>query len=311
MICVAAGMTMLSAANAAAAVLSGWSSASSMPTARQALAAVASGKTIFALGGSTGGHSGYLPSVEAYSVSSGAWTARAPMPTPRDGLAAVKGADGRIYAIGGDNSGWGGALSTVEAYTLARNSWAAVAPLPTPLTGTTGVKGPDGRIYVFGGERGTFYYGDAYAYSASSNIWATLRAMPTARYYACAAAGRDGRIYVFGGWNNLVGGHLATVEAYDPASDTWSSLPNMPTARQGCTAIAVGAQIYVIGGQNWSGMPTGVDVYSTKTRRWTTTTDLPAGRAYLAGVKASDGRIYAIGGTPDTIAPLASVGVLG
>jgi hypothetical protein len=115
-----------------------------MPTARQELAAVACGKTIFALGGSTGTHAGYLASVQAYSVASGAWTARAPMPTPRDGLAAVKGSDGRIYAIGGDNSGWGAALSTVEAYNVKCNTWVSVASLPASLTGAAAVKGADG-----------------------------------------------------------------------------------------------------------------------------------------------------------------------
>ena len=44
------------------------------------------------------------------------------------------------------------------------------------------------------------------------------------------------------------GGVYPEAWAYDPSSDAWTALPDMPNPRHGLGAVAVGEDIYVIGG---------------------------------------------------------------
>jgi N-acetylneuraminic acid mutarotase len=72
----------------------------------------------------------------------------------------------------------------------------------------------------------------------------------------------DGKLYVLGGGlpGNTVhkAGHRC-----DPASGTWEPLPDMPIELTGHQAVAVGSDIYVVGGfrtvngnrQGFSGVP--------------------------------------------------------
>ena len=87
-----------------------------MPTARRALAAVAVGGTIYAIGGYDGAE---LTANEAYDPVSDTWSAKAPMPSARGGLAAAA-VGGTIYAIGGRR--YGGHYCTNEAYDASSNS---------------------------------------------------------------------------------------------------------------------------------------------------------------------------------------------
>src|SRR2546427_4976019 len=113
-----------------------WTTLTSMPTPRSALAAVTGPDgRIYAIGGvDTLRSPEPLATVEAYTVATNTWTTVASLPTPRQLLAAAVGPDGRIYALGGADAA-GNPLHTVEAYTITTNTWAAALPLPTARSG--------------------------------------------------------------------------------------------------------------------------------------------------------------------------------
>jgi N-acetylneuraminic acid mutarotase len=92
-----------------------WATVASMPTARNALAAVTGPDgRIYAIGGHSKG--GITNTVEAYNPTTNSWTTEKSMPTSRGQLAATAGKDGRIYVIGGGNANY---LNTVEALSFS------------------------------------------------------------------------------------------------------------------------------------------------------------------------------------------------
>ena len=77
---------------------------------------------------------------------------------------------------------------------------------------------------------------------------------------------------------------------------SWSYLPDMPIPRQAHCSALVNGKIYVIGGQNDSGLIGSVLAYDIKTQTWSTC----ANRTYLArnsGAIVWNGKIYVFGGS--------------
>jgi N-acetylneuraminic acid mutarotase len=60
-----------------------------------------------------------------------------------------------------------------------------------------------------------------------------------------AAAVVKGEIYVFGGESHKT---FDSNEKYNPQTNSWTEEPPMPIGRHGLMAVAVGNNIYVIGG---------------------------------------------------------------
>jgi N-acetylneuraminic acid mutarotase len=57
-----------------------------------------------------------------------------------------------------------------------------------------------------------------------------------------------GELYVTGGFSTDPRGSVSSVEKYTPSSDTWSAVAPLPSARYSHAAVAVGSDIYVLGG---------------------------------------------------------------
>jgi N-acetylneuraminic acid mutarotase len=138
--------------------------------------------------------------------------------------------------------------------------------------------------------------------------WTRKADMPTARWSQTSAV-VNGKIYVIGGYTGEPDGIiLSTLEEYDPLTNTWIRKADMPTARCdmiGSSAVVDG-KIYVIGGDifdsDWKCIPT-VEEYNPATNTWTRKADMPTPRWSLATC-AVDGKIYAIGGAPNSITGL-------
>jgi len=238
-----------------------WSTAASMPTARDSLAtAVVNGK-IYAIGGfDNGGQS--VNTVEVYDPISNSWTTSsvtggtpgpvAPMPTARWGLAAAA-VNGQIYAIGGVDNG-GQSVNTVEVYDPISNSWNPPNPLGTPASMTTvraglAVAVVNGKIYAIGGiGTGGIILNTVEVYDPSTNSWSTAASMPTARWFLAAAA-VNGKLYAIGGGNSA-SIPFNTVEVYDPSANSWSTVASMPTARTELAATDASGSIYAVGGSS-------------------------------------------------------------
>jgi uncharacterized repeat protein (TIGR03803 family) len=77
--------------------------------------------------------------------------------------------------------------------------------------------------------------------------------------------------------------------------NSWANGAAMPVAAEAAAAVAVGSNIYVVGGYNSTGYLNNTQVYSTTTNKWTTGGALPA--AIRGGAIAEvKGLIYFIGG---------------
>jgi N-acetylneuraminic acid mutarotase len=232
------------------------------------------------------------------------------MPTARSIVSAAAASNGKIYTIGGyDGSSH---LATVEEYDPATDTWTTRAPLPTPQSGEEIAAATNGKIYVIGGYNGSSYSTTVQEYDPATDTWIIRASMSVPRRPAVAVAS-NGKIYAIGGYKDIGWPvPLSTVEEYDPATDTWTTRAPMPTARSGLgVAAASNGKIYAIGGHKYSGwLPiflSTVEEYDPATDTWTTRASMPRARDSLGVVAASNGKIYAIGGTTSSASGVAIV----
>lgn len=90
-----------------------WTTKASMPTARQVLAAAATGGKLYAIGGFSYQDGHFESTTESYDPATDTWESKTSMPTARGELGADV-IDGKIYAIGG--FGNNATLSTLEVF---------------------------------------------------------------------------------------------------------------------------------------------------------------------------------------------------
>jgi non-specific serine/threonine protein kinase len=98
-----------------------------MPTAREHLAAAASRRFFYAVGGrnlSADKNTGVL---ERYDTRSDTWKKLAAMPTPAGSLGAAV-VNGQLVAVGGEAPS--AIIDRVQGYNLTTQTWAQLAPLP-------------------------------------------------------------------------------------------------------------------------------------------------------------------------------------
>ncbi|MBI3977576.1 MAG: hypothetical protein HY331_05250 [Chloroflexi bacterium] len=196
------------------------------------------------------------------------WTTRASMPTRKDFFGAAV-LNGKLFVVGGRNSD--GALATVDEYDPAANTWSPRAPLPS------------------------------------------------ARSHLALVAADNGKLYAIGGLDYVVGrvqgnATVATVDEYDPATNSWTTRASMPTSRAAMAVAVSNGRIFAIGG--WSGpvpdnaRPTPlavVEEYDPSTNTWLARTPMPTPRYTLGAAVDPDGKLYAIGGSPDNVTSVATV----
>jgi Kelch motif len=170
-----------------------WIARAPMPTPRGALAAVALGGRLHAIGG---GADGVLSAQEIYDPARDAWTTARPMSVARDHLtgAAVQG---QVWAIGGRRSFFGDQYDAVEIYDAGADVWRLGVPLPQGRGGLTAAVAGD-RLFVFGGESPLRIFSAVDMFDRASGKWIGKAPMPTPRH-GIGAAVIDGHVYIAGG----------------------------------------------------------------------------------------------------------------
>lgn len=104
----------------------------------------------------------------------------------------------------------------------------------------------------------------------------------------------NGRLYL--------AGSSTRQEYYDPATDDWHTVAPLPAALNNVQSVAIGDDIYYLGGLVGLLQPQddSVSIYHTTTNTFSEGTPMPAGRARGAGGAAVyDGKIYIAGGLHD------------
>lgn len=223
-----------------------------------------------------------------------AWHEGNPMTTARANAgAAVLGSD--LYVVGGGSTS--GPRALTEVYDTIGDIWRADVALPIGLE-QFGIAASDGRIYIAGGyatggtrDDPTVDETNATWIFDPARGWRNGAPMPDARV-ALGLAAVGGKLYAVGGR----GVEAGRVFIYDPAADVWSTArSNLPAPRARAAVVALGTDIYVIGGIE-DGRPTArVDIFDTTRDAWRAGPSLPIAREGHAAALL-DGRIHVLGG---------------
>ena len=196
-----------------------WTSLPPLPAPRSDLAAVASGDTIYAIGGYDGTTAHYLGSVATWQVGGASWsTLPDPMTTARSEHAAVTMPDGRIYALGGLHSFTGDELAAFELTQPGIPGWNTLAPMPTARKELAAAAlGP--LLYAISGNRylvaNQSYTRVVEVYDTSAPGWSQVTSIPSGRY-GHTAVSLGGKIYVLGGRREAEDATTAAVDVFTP-----------------------------------------------------------------------------------------------
>jgi len=178
-----------------------------------------------------------------YTPKTGAWKRIADMPTKRGALGLTR-IDTTLYAIGGAD--YDKKYSTLEAYDIASDTWTKLPDMPTPrehLTSATAT----GKLHVLGG-----YNTDRFGalttheiYDPKTRTWESAPPLPM-RLCGFTAVGLGNSVYVFGGEQGWSVSRY--VFEYDTLKKEWIRHANLQEPRYASSAVAVGNQIHIIGG---------------------------------------------------------------
>jgi N-acetylneuraminic acid mutarotase len=256
---------------------------------------------IYVVGGSNGGSSGKLSTVDLHDPQNASWKQVASMTGPRFSHGCVA-LEGKLYAMGG--SGGLGALQgqrTAEVYDPQTDGWQPLAKMTTGRS-AFGLAAVGGKVYAIGGRDGSSALESVEAYDPQLGSWALVASMSVKRRNHASVV-LDGKIYAMGGFSIFgVGGYmLDTVEVYDPQTDSWQRVASMPQGLCGHAAVAMGGKIYVTGGAKGSFAPqatptvSSVCVYDPQADAWTQLASMSIIRRHHASI-AVGGKLYVFGG---------------
>lgn len=287
-----------------------WRPLAPLDVPRMALAVVAAGDKVYAIGGRTwympGGHEyvtvAPVGDVEEYDPALDRWIPRADLPTPRAFPSAVA-LGGRIYCIGGFDAS-GVATTAVEVFDPATDRWERKAPVPSAAAAAVVL---NGQLYLFAGD------GDPlrlYAYDADADAW-HLESAYTSEYnfgpLLFSAATTAGRLFRTPGERTRLGYHAGFDRwvSYEPAAMAWSVPRPMNVPRSLFGVAGLGGSVYALGGDRVRDFDdpdapspsdlADVEAFSVALDAWIPRASMPFARREL-GATVLGGRVIAAGG---------------
>ena len=234
-----------------------WTQRASLPTPRHHPALVSYKGRLYAIGGFEAGDNGgwqMQGDMFAYNDTDNTWERAPELPAPTsENVTGI--ADGLLFVIGGRlpkadrNLDWTDHTDVASSWVFDGSRWTDAAPMPTARNSAASAV-IDGYIHVVGGRTvGGGNLAKHEVYDPASDRWEHRAPMPKAQGGLAAAAVGD-QMFAFGGeyFNNSGGGVFPDAWAYDAVEDRWRHIPDMPHPRHGLGAVAIGRDIYVIGG---------------------------------------------------------------
>jgi N-acetylneuraminic acid mutarotase len=276
-----------------------WNGLPDLGTARHGMAVAAVGKTVYAIGGSTGAGDDQLTSkAEALKLAprkpqpASEWRSLPDAPTARLMIAWTVLGD-EIWIAGGMRHGE--TLQTVESYNTRTGAWQAQPPLPIPLHHATGAA-YRGEMVVIGGASENLADASNKVFAFHEGKWVDLPPLQHARAAAAAAVVGD-KLVVVGGQDNKK--LVAQTEVFDGQS--WTQAADLPTPREHLAAVSDGVYVYTVGGRNLSSDENSAAFqrFDPVSGNWDKLAEMPTPRGSY-GAAFIDGRIVAVGGEEPT-----------
>jgi len=227
-----------------------------------------------------GGYFGYQRLTAPGPREAPGWALLAEMPEPRGETAGAVAAD-RLFVIGGMSGVAAQASATVSVYDPAADRWSPGPALPEARHHVAAV-GLDGAVFVSGGAASVLDgtpRAETWLLPAGADAWQAVAPMPNGRFgHRLVALG--GLVYAVGG---LPGAGVDAGSAaddvptliYDPATDTWSQGAPLPINRDHLAVVAVGDEIWAIGGRAGDRNHQQVDIYDPAADQWRDGPPLP------------------------------------
>lgn len=276
------------------------------PHARHEAAFIECNGRFFLLGGR-----GIKP-VDVYDPKTGAWSEGAKPPVEIHHFQPVVW-EGRVLLAGAMTGGYPHetALPRIQIYDPKTDAWSEGAEIPKDRQrGGSGAVIHDGRLYLVCGIQNGHWDGWVNwldTFDLKKRTWTKLPDAPRVRDHFQAVV-IEGKIYAAGGrktsgsTKQVFDLTIPEVDSYDLASGKWSTLEsprqNLPTPRAGNSAIALGHELLIAGGESMVQKPAHneLEALDTRTGQWRNLPGLVQGR-HGTGLILWDDALYICAGS--------------
>ncbi|MBN1900902.1 choice-of-anchor J domain-containing protein [Candidatus Sumerlaeota bacterium] len=183
--------------------------------------------------------------------------------------------------------------SGVPAPSDIGDSWETMTPMPSARVFNAVIADTNGYVYVIGGtsdSSGSTPTNSNFRYDTETDAWDTMEPAPASMDMIDGVV-INNKIYIPGD------GSAATTYVYDIKTDTWSSIAanNGYTAREQYQVVAIGVNLYVLGGITGGSSTTQVWILDTVSETWSAGAPMQKSRTSFSAA-AIDGVIYVAGG---------------
>ncbi len=252
-----------------------------------------------------------IKSTDVFDTKTQKWTKYADTPIEIHHLQAVT-YQNEVYVIGAMTGGYPHEtpIPNIYIFNLEKGEWRKGPEIPKErLRGSAGCVVYKNKIYVVCGILDGHWDGHVAwldEYDPSTNTWRKLADAPHTRDHVSVAI-VNGKLYVAGGRrstakiNQVLNLTEAAVDVYDFKKNTWETLPetmNLPTQRAGNSAVTLGNNLVILGGESAAQVPAHSDVeaFDTKKKVWVKLASLNQGR-HGTGAVVVNGKIYTVAGS--------------
>ncbi|KAA5801722.1 hypothetical protein F1654_12620 [Alkalicaulis satelles] len=183
------------------------------------------------------------PSAEvwSYDPESDVWQGEPAMPRAKASFSLLH-VNGALYAVGGEHGSPG-----VYRFDLETREWSTLeAPESVGRRGAAAVV-LDGAIWIVGGSRDGETSPGVDIFDAESATWTTGPDLPEPRA-GHAMAAKNGAIHLLGGRSSDMRRTLRDHLILDPGAREWRTSSSLPGTRTEAAAVALGSEIWLIGG---------------------------------------------------------------